>query len=45
MKRFAIFGASGFGRVMWLVHPTLTPEEIVKTAEMTALVLAQASGG
>lgn len=37
--------ALGETSLMWLVHPTLTPEEMAKTAEVTAQVLAQASGG
>lgn len=37
--------ALGETSLMWLVHPTLTPAEMAKTAEVTAQVLAQASGG
>lgn len=37
--------ALGETSLMWLVHPTLTPQEMAKTAEVTAQVLAHASGG
>ena len=36
--------ALGETSLMWLVHPTLTVEEMAKTAEVTARVLAQAGG-
>ncbi len=37
--------ALGETSLMWLVHPTLTAAEMAKTAEVTAQVLGQASGG
>jgi len=30
---------------MWLVHPTLKPDEMARTAEVVAQVLRQASVG
>lgn len=43
-SRLPVAKALGETSLMWLVHPTLTPAEMAKTAEVTAQVLAQAGG-